>query len=154
MKEKDGVREKEILLLDNRPVRCRECGGRLQYISGGKYECEKCGNVEKDDFGKVKDYLDEHGPTPAIVLASETGVHPDVIDNFLKTGRVEIPEGSEFYIKCERCGCNIRYGRFCPDCVRQLSGGIKKAFSEDLGEKPRTPAKKPKGKMHFIKKED
>ena len=49
----------EKLLLTNKPTKC-ECGGKLFHIGGGKYECEKCGNLVLDDFGKVKQFLEEN----------------------------------------------------------------------------------------------
>lgn len=64
---------------------------------------------------------------------------------------MEIPEGSKYYLKCEKCGCSIRYGRFCPDCVRELAGEIKAVFHEDVGEKPKCePDSDMKGRMHYL----
>lgn len=87
--------------------------------------------------------LKKNGRQPASILADETGVALETIEMFLRTGRLEIPEGSEIYIACERCGCDIRYGRFCGDCMKVLTGDIKRAFfNEEVGEKPKTPSKK------------
>jgi len=45
----------------------------------------------------------------------------------------------------------IRYGRFCPDCIRETVGGIRAAFSEDVGEKPKTEWKQEKRtKIYFM----
>ena len=90
---------------------CPFCGNNMKYVYGEMYECPGCGRKEPTDFGKVRDFLDTNGPQPAIVIADATGVSLDVIDGFLKQGRVEIPDGSDVYIKCQRCGTDIRYGR-------------------------------------------
>ncbi len=151
MLEDDVSKNLERMVIQSRPVKCEVCGEKLYYVSGGEYECKACGAHAFDDFGKVKKFLGEHGPSPAPVIAAATGVRADVINHFLKKGRLEIPEGSKFFLSCERCGCSIRYGRFCPECMRELTGGLHAAFHEDVGERPKkTP--KLSGQFHFIKK--
>ena len=135
--------------MENRPIQCEECHGKLFYTGSGKYNCADCGHEMMDDFGKVKAFLEKNGPSPMLVIAEATGVNVDVIDFFLRKGRIEIIEGSQFYINCEKCGCAIRYGRFCPDCVKTLATGIKAVFHEEMGEKPKKlPTRK--ATMHFL----
>lgn len=138
----------ETLFLESKPVFCKLCHGKMRFVGGGTYQCEDCGAEEMDDFGKVKVYLNEHGPTPIPVIQAETGVKERVLQAFLRKGRLEIPEGSKYYLDCQRCGCSIRYGRYCPECAKVLAGGISVAFSEDMGERPKTSALE--GKMRFI----
>ncbi len=136
----------------HKPWFCSKCGGELKPVCSGTYECTVCKNLEYDDFGKVKKYIEENGRQPAVILAEKTGVAIATIDTFLKTGRLEIPDGASVYIKCERCGCDIRYGRYCPECMKILAGDVKKAFfNENLGEKPKKKvASKNKDEM-FVK---
>lgn len=132
-----------------RPLICKRCGGPMHPLYSGTYECKECKQVELDDFGKVKAYIEEHGRQPAAVLAEETGVSIETIQYLLRSGRLEIPEGSDVYISCERCGCDIRYGRYCQECMKILSGDVKKAFfNEDAGERPKNPGKK-KDRMYI-----
>ena len=99
----------------------------------------------------LKAFLEENGPSPAVVISENTGVPLDIINIYLRTGRLEIPEGSKYFINCERCGCSIRYGRFCPECAKILAGGIKAVFNADVGEKPKIkPKSDMAGQMHFI----
>lgn len=141
----------EKLLIRNKPVKCKLCGGKMFYSSGGRYRCQECSYEELDDFGKVKNYLEENGIAPAVVVSRATGVEQEIIDLFLKKGRIEIPEGSNYYLKCEKCGCSIRYGRYCPQCVKSMAGGIKGAFLEEMGERPKYELNpEMQGKMHFL----
>lgn len=151
MLENDLSKKLERMIIQNRPVHCDECGGKMYYLSGGEYECRECGCREYDDFGKVRTFLGEHGPSPAPVIAAATGVKTEVIKHFLKKGRLEIPEGSKYFLQCERCGCAIRYGRFCPECMKELTGGLRAAFHEDVGERPKGHPRTT-GQYHFIKK--
>lgn len=138
------------LNLDSKPSACTKCHGELQYIGHGQYKCDTCGNIEYDDFGKVYKYIDDNGPSSAIVIAEATGVQIDKINVFLREGRVEIPEGSAVYIKCERCGRDIRFGRFCPECAAALSKQLKGVF--EAGEVPKKKSQGD-GKMRFLGKD-
>lgn len=133
------------MILENRPVVCSKCGASLYYKGSGRYVCSSCKNNEYDDFGKVKLYLDEHGVSTAGIISEATGVSMRKLNLMLREGRVEIPDGSKYYIKCEKCGCEIRYGHYCPDCVRRTANDLKQAFYvEGMGEKPRNT-----GSMRF-----
>ncbi|MBO5354140.1 MAG: hypothetical protein J6J42_09755 [Lachnospiraceae bacterium] len=151
MTEKDK-KVLENVFLANRPVACKICNGKLFYIGSGKYKCASCETEVYDDFGKVKEFLELNGPSPALLIAEKTGVSLDIIDLFLRKGRLEIIENSKYYITCEKCGCAIRYGRFCPHCARELLGGIQALFHEDTGECPKSSPKLKEGKMHFLHK--
>lgn len=145
--------EAERIILENKPIICEKCKGKLYFMGGGRYKCNDCGNEVLDDFGKVKEFLEENGPSPSAVISENTGVRQDVIATFLKKGRLEIPDGSPCYIKCERCGCSIRYGRFCPECIQKLAGGIKVIFNEEMGEKPKKePKSNTEGGMFFLQR--
>jgi len=126
----------EKVIMGEKPDRCQICGKRLTYKGAGRYVCDNCQTEVLDDFGKIKEYLDSHGPTPAVTIAKATGVDRDTINYYLRKGRVEITEGSKYYLNCERCGCSIRYGRYCPDCVREAD---RRGYSlrDEMGERPR-----------------
>ncbi len=135
------------VLLTNKPVKC-ECGGKLFHIGSGKYQCETCGSLVMDDFGKVKQFLEENGVMPIVAISQCTGVSVEVIEGLLKEGRVEISENSQYFLDCQKCGCAIRSGRFCVDCAKELAQGVQKIFYNEIGEKPKEP--KMQGKMHFL----
>lgn len=126
---------------------CPKCYGKLLFEGSGIYKCSECGRIVLDDFGKIRKFLDENGTASAIEIKKATGVSIRTIKKMLKNGKLEIPESSEYFISCERCGCDIRYGRFCPDCARHLNNNLTTVFSGDTGEKPRT-----NGKMRFLDK--
>ncbi len=134
-----------------KPTICSRCGTELRYRSHGEYICDHCGNVERDDFGKVRHFIELNGPTPAILISEGTGVAIDIINRFLRQGRVEIPEGSDMYIKCENCGTDIRFGRYCPACAAKLTKKLQGAF--EAGEVPKSKVKsEDDSKMHFLGK--
>lgn len=137
--------DKELLkiLVEKRPVTCIECGGKLTYDGLGEYKCMECGNVQLDDFGKVRRFLVENGPRPAPVVVSATGVPGHLVTELLKGGRIETIGNSKVFINCQNCGCAIRYGRICPDCAQNVAQKI--ALEMVVGEKAH---KEEPGKVH------
>lgn len=73
-----------------KPSVCEECGGGLTYKGLGEYECEKCGHHMLDEYGKVRNYLEEHPGVNAVVLAEKTGVSKRVIKQMLQDERFEL----------------------------------------------------------------
>lgn len=139
-REKKLVR-KTALYSDDDNFVCPNCDILMKYKHGGLFVCEKCGAEQLNDFGKVKKYLNEHGPTNAIELAANTGVRRSRIGEFLRLGKVEIPEGSATFIHCKSCGTAIRFGNYCANCVHTKN--IQGAYIGD------TPKKVPE-KMRFL----
>lgn len=141
----------EKILIEKKPIVCENCGEKVYYLDGGRYQCRSCEHIMYDDFGKVKAYIEAHGPSHAIEISEATGVPTEIIDMFLRKGRLEIPEGSKYYIQCQKCRCSIRYGRFCTECIRSTANGIKRVLAEDEGERPKFQYNPENaGKFHFL----
>ncbi len=102
-------------------ITCSACSGDMYYKGSGRYCCEKCGKEYLTDFGKIKRYLEENGPTNAIIISNETGISRRTIGNFLKEGRIEIKPGTESILYCASCGVAIRSGKYCASCEKQLA---------------------------------
>lgn len=98
------------------PKICKECGGVMIFKGVGEYECEDCGHIEYDDYGKVRLYLESHKGATAGQIEQETGVSQKSIRQMLKESRLQVAEGSRMFLRCEICGKDIRSGRFCPEC--------------------------------------
>lgn len=123
---------------------CPNCETLMKYKYSGIFVCENCGAEELNDFGKVKKYLEENGPTNAIDLAAKTGVRRSKIGEFLRLGKVEIPENSSVFIHCKSCGTAIRFGNYCAACVHAKN--IQGAYIGDVAK----IAKGSPEKMRFL----
>ena len=44
----------------NRPYLCDVCGGLMVFKGCGEYECEDCHTKGLDDYGKVRNYIEQH----------------------------------------------------------------------------------------------
>lgn len=130
---------------------CKYCGAMFRYYGFGYGYCERCTPIDEEMFHRVKDYIWEHGTASAAEVSSAVGVSIKQIDQYLRDSRLEIPEDSPIFIRCEVCGTEIRYGRFCQECASRVTKDMRKAFkaeSFEIGEKP-----KKSGKMHYLGKD-
>ena len=133
---------------------CDLCHHRMKFLGGGKYQCTFCGAEVLDNFGKLKQFLDKHGPTPSGIISQKTGLSIEQIDAFLKKGMVEIQDGEKYYLLCEKCGCDIRYGRYCPSCARQEVFADVRVDYQAVGEKPKEKKYEVEGKMHYLNRKE
>ena len=129
---------------------CPRCKSKMEYISLGEYRCPACRYLFLDDYGKIRDYIDRHGPSTALEIERETGVPRAVADEYLRSGKLEIVKGPEGYLRCEICGADIRYGRICPKCARTDGAKMKGYYVDDVGESPY--GAKDAGEMLFLKR--
>ncbi len=131
---------------------CVRCKRMFTYLGYGHFYCPMCKKADEEDFRKVKDYIFEHGTAPAMEVSENTGISLERINQYLKEGRLEIPENSPIFIKCEMCSVDIRSGRLCPECASKLSHAMREKMDfddEQIGPVP----KKLIGKMRFLTNE-
>ena len=90
--ERIEMLKKEISKVNtyNRPTYCEKCGGVMVFKGVGEYECEKCGALEYDDYGKVRNYIEKHMGANAAQASKATGVSQKAIREMLKEARLEI----------------------------------------------------------------
>lgn len=84
-KENSSPFEKKVNL--HKPLSCSKCGGSLKYTGLGEYECSKCGFIERDDYGKVRTYLEVHGESNMVTVSEDTGVSKKDIQRMLDEDR-------------------------------------------------------------------
>jgi uncharacterized Zn ribbon protein len=128
---------------------CVRCKRMFTYSGFGHFYCPTCRKLDEEDFARVKNYIYDHGVASAIEVSEMTGVSLKTIEQYLREGRLEIPEESPIFIKCEKCKIDIRSGRLCTECARKLSAAMRKEMDfddEQIGDVP----KKMIGKMRFL----
>lgn len=129
---------------------CAKCGKLFQYI-GGPPICPNCKRKEEEDFELVKNYIYENKNANMIEISNETGVSTKLIERFIREGRLMLSEDSPISLKCEKCGADIRTGRFCEACSRSLSNEIRMSTGAKQAPNKHTEVRE-KDKMHFLNK--
>ena len=127
----------KLALAQKQRRRCSKCHTIMKYMAMGEYKCPACGNEELDDYGLIRKYLDDHGTATSLDIEMATGVRREIINDYLKKGRLEITDGSSVFLKCERCGKNIKFGRVCPACAKNFVSKLEDSvLPEEVGEEP------------------
>lgn len=114
------------------PRTCRECGGVMVFKGVGEYQCENCGFLDYDDYGKVRAYIEEHNGATAMEIEAAIGVSQKTIRRLLRESRIQVAEGSKSFLHCERCGQPIRSGRYCPQCEMTIHRNMEEKQREQL----------------------
>ncbi len=98
------------------PHVCEKCGGVMVFKGVGEYQCEQCGEVAFDDYGKVRLYVEQHPGATVVETEAATGVSRRIIRQLLRDDRLEVAADSRAFLTCQSCGVMIRSGNFCPQC--------------------------------------
>ena len=116
----------------NLKIKCEKCGAPLKSIRSGEYQCIECGAIEYDEFGKVRKYLDEHGPASKEEIIKATGVRKAVVIEYLKEQRLMVSGAGNNV--CVICGARILSGTICAECSgsnnpKQQNGPVRRSSS-------------------------
>jgi len=114
------------------PRVCQKCGGVMVFKGVGEYQCEDCGFLDYDDYGKVRMYIEEHNGATAMEIEMAIGVSQKTIRRLLKESRIQVAEGSRSFLHCERCGQPIRSGRYCSQCETAIHRKVEEEQREQL----------------------
>ncbi len=137
------------LLLKNQynpPERCEECGGEMQYKGIGEYVCFNCNHKMYDDYGVVRNYLEEHPGSTISMVSAATGVSEKNIKYMLREEKLQIREDSRSFIACESCGKPIVSGRYCDSCA-------KLAFAAERRKREKEAMEEKKKEIHGVSAE-
>ncbi|PYG89108.1 flagellar operon protein (TIGR03826 family) [Ruminiclostridium sufflavum DSM 19573] len=124
---------------------CRRCGRMYNYL-GGPPICPDCKKADEEVFKRVKDYLYDNPGATLSQVSMECDVSVEKIKLFLKEGRLEITDGANIILECERCGKAIKTGRFCDSCQHEVTNDI-------AGVAPRPP-ERPKEALTEAKRKE
>lgn len=130
---------------------CKRCKKLFQYVTGPAV-CPRCKEVEEQQFQRVKEYLIENPGASLNVVNEETGVSVQLIQYFLKQGRLQVAPGSPISLECEKCGKPITTGRYCKACQGQLYQelvGAAHDIQKAQGDKEKLFHKGDKMRTHF-----
>lgn len=108
---------------------CIRCKNLFQHVTGRSI-CPQCIKKEEEMFGRVKDFLRKNPGEEMQVVSTETEVPVNIIESFIRAGRLEIAPGSSLGIACVRCGEMIRTGKYCKKCSGVLQGQLSQVANE------------------------
>ena len=129
---------------------CKMCGRIFNYV-GGPIWCQRCKEKMEEKFQEVKEFIRNNPGVDINVVSQECDVSTAQIQQWLRDERLEVTENSAIFLTCEKCGANIRSGRFCEKCKYDMTMGFQHVIDKN---KPTPPAKhkdpKDNPKMRFL----
>ena len=153
-KKDDKKQDIESALLDiatmlTKPGNC-SCGEAFSYTGLGTYICKRCRSSFKNEYAKVRDFVDEFGTNYNIYeISKKTGVPKWLIDLFIKDGRFDTVKKQK---RCRECKCPIEKGLYCNRCaLRQINDEMQNDSRRHMTGSIRTNENM-KGEMHYINK--
>lgn len=132
---------------------CVRCGKIFNYM--GKALCPKCIDDDERDFLTVKQYLWDNPGASIADISEATEVDEKKIIIYLREGRLQLTPGQTgIILRCERCETIIYSGRYCDDCVKEISKEFKAGFGgpeEERGYGGKDPrlSQKNQGTIHL-----
>lgn len=143
-------------LVKQKPLRCKECKGKMYYQGSGRFKCRDCGGEVLDTYGRVYEFLEREENFTVEALSEEIGVEADLLEEMLEAGTLILPEDSLYYLKCKRCGCSIRTGSLCASCGRENVRGVQSLYDMEREQRIREEEEIRKNrivsKMHFSRR--
>lgn len=102
---------------------CRKCRRIFNYVMG-PILCPNCREAEEAKFQEVKKYVQENRRCGMQEVSEACDVSLNQIQQWLREERLVLSDDSPMGIECEKCGKMIKSGRFCPECVNQMTNSF------------------------------
>ena len=102
---------------------CRKCRRIFNYVMG-PILCPNCREAEEAKFQEVKKYVQENRRCGMQEVSEACDVSLSQIQQWLREERLVLADDSPMGIACEKCGRMIKSGRFCPECVNQMTNAF------------------------------
>lgn len=115
---------------------CKSCGKLYAY--DGKPICPVCRKKDEEDFKIVKKYLEENPKADIKTISEDTEISTKRINRYLRQGRLEFSKATHSLLKCQRCGTNIKSGRFCNSCLKKMKTSF--GVAKNSSNKKKKPA--------------
>jgi len=131
---------------------CKSCGKLFNYLSGAPL-CPHCLKQLDEKFAQVKEYVYDHPGAGVQEVAEENDVTISMIKKWVREERLMFSEDSAVGIECEKCGRNIRTGRYCDTCKGKITNELGGMYPKPK-QKAAAPIKRTSdanAKMRFLK---
>ena len=103
---------------------CKRCKMLFNQVSSRQAVCPKCDEELNSKYKQVKDYLWKNRSAPLQQIAEDCDVSVGQLKRWVKEEKLELSEESGVTLQCESCGKEIRIGRYCAACKKEVSDAL------------------------------
>jgi flagellar operon protein (TIGR03826 family) len=99
---------------------CARCNAI--FLKGTAMNCPNCRKIEEEQFHIVYTFMrkKQYRTANVIEIVEKTGVPEKQIREFVKQKRLHPAQFPSLGYCCERCGTEIKEGRICESCRKEL----------------------------------
>lgn len=127
---------------------CRICGRLFNYLSGPDV-CPGCREAAEKKFQDVKEYVRDNPGATIPEVADNNDVTTNQIRQWIREERLQFSDDSPVGIECEKCGTQIKTGRFCEACKNKMASALSDSIAKPA-PKPVEKKSKPNDKMFHL----
>ncbi len=109
---------------------CRRCKKLFNQFSSKYVLCPKCEEELNSKYKQVKEYLWKNRTASLTQVAEDCDVTVAQLKRWVKEEKLEFSQESGVTFQCESCGKEIRVGRYCSACKKEVS----KQVNEELNK--------------------
>ena len=123
-------------------LNCPNCG--KVFVKAMRSVCDECARAVEEKFDVVYKFIRKRENRRANMdeLHEGTGVEKEFIIQFIREGRLHLSQFPNLAFPCEKCGTNIREGRLCEPCRREIQEGLKSSEREKAHDRRKEEKKR------------
>lgn len=117
---------------------CPSCGD-IYVKNQFRDVCQKCWKEEEQAYDQVSKFMRrrENRAATMLQLVEAVGVEEELIQKFIRTGRLKVTQFPNLGYPCDKCGAIIRSGKLCEPCALEIKKDLEQheqeeAFKEEL----------------------
>lgn len=133
---------------------CKKCGRIFNYAAG-QVVCAECKKDLEIKFKDTRLFIRRNPQASIQMVSEECEVEVKQIKQWIREERLSFSKDSDVGIECEKCGVNIKTGRFCDACKADTLNDLNSVRKPANGEPiDKVPEKETKGTgMHFMNRD-
>lgn len=120
---------------------CPKCGRMFKKIVSPV--CPDCEKHDEEQFQKLRFFLEEEPLANISEISEATGITPKRILQYIREGRLQIPESLRDDVRCLQCGKPIEEGTFCEPCANSLAKELTSVYETSETPEPVEEKKEP-----------
>ncbi len=135
-------------------MNCKKCGKIFNYAAG-QVVCADCKKKLEVKFKDTRVFIRRNPLASIQMVSEECDIDVKQIKQWIREERLSFSKDSEIGIECEKCGANIKTGRYCDTCKADTLHNLNSVRQPQNGaaiDKVPEDEHKSKG-MHFMNKD-
>ncbi len=116
-----------------KPINCDRCG--KMFLSLASRTCPECREEDEACLRRAKEILYRRPDLDIMGLANEADIQIELIEDFIRQGRLVFRKAVKIDINCEMCGKPISKGKRCDSCNQRIVSMVRQSMKQKQAER-------------------